>query len=97
MTFYPLRCLDANGHCGQWQGLGECGRNPAYMEQQCPRSCGHCDSWAWLYALRLGALHAPLACWAVPAERKSERCTAIASAVHRALSVPAGQVVPPSS
>ena len=93
------RCLDANGHCGQWQGLGECTRNPAYMEQECPRSCGHCDAWAWLYELSLGALHAPLACWAAPVERGAERCAAVETGVrlHGAVSVPGGQVVPPSS
>ena len=91
------KCLDTNGHCGQWQGLGECTRNPAYMEQQCPRSCGHCDAWAWLYELSLGVLHAPLACWASHELRLGASCAAIERAVQSAASVPAGQVVPPSS
>ena len=34
------KCLDKNGHCGQWKGLGECEKNAGYMAAACARSCG---------------------------------------------------------
>ena len=60
-------CIDSNGHCAQWKGLGECERNPGYMREACFKSCGSCDHWGWLYPLGLAQLHAKLACWAEPA------------------------------
>ena len=36
------------------------------MDSACPRSCGGCDEWDWLYALGLGALHHTLQCWRRP-------------------------------
>ena len=44
LTLQP-KCLDANGHCGQWRDLGECERNPGYMAAKCPRSCSKCAPW----------------------------------------------------
>ena len=61
------KCLDANGHCGQWKHLGECERNPGFMRAGCKRSCGSCDSWDWLYPLGLATLHERLECWVDPA------------------------------
>ena len=63
LTLAP-RCVDTNGHCGQWRDKLECERNAGFMDGACPRACGGCAKWEWLYALRLGALHPLLACWA---------------------------------
>lgn len=35
-------CKDSMPKCVSWAGTGECARNQAYMESQCPRSCGKC-------------------------------------------------------
>lgn len=85
------RCVDANGHCGQWQQKGECERNPGYMDAQCPRSCGQCEGWDWLYELRLGSLHQPLACWANPSSRGGEPCVALERRLGASWRWPAGE------
>jgi len=35
--------LDDSVACPQWARLGECAKNPNYMAQTCPLSCGVCD------------------------------------------------------
>lgn len=35
-------CLDGNDACEHWASLGECKKNPAYMESTCRLSCGVC-------------------------------------------------------
>ncbi len=37
-------CVDNNVNCGYWAGVGECQRNPAYMNVNCRRSCRLCTS-----------------------------------------------------
>ena len=44
-------CVDRNIHCASWERAGECSRNPAYMLENCKKSCSkdgnqHCPSWA---------------------------------------------------
>ena len=58
------KCVDTNGHCGQWRALGECEKNKAYMRAACPNACGGCEAWGWLYDAGLGPLHERLSCWA---------------------------------
>lgn len=37
-------CADLHGHCKVWQGRGFCGNKyKAWMEQNCPHSCGICE------------------------------------------------------
>lgn len=39
----PLRkCYDISGHCPWWWGQGECTKNPNFMREQCPKTCGVC-------------------------------------------------------
>jgi hypothetical protein len=33
-------CKDANTECASWAKSGECTKNPAYMDEACPASCG---------------------------------------------------------
>eukprot|EP00932_Pfiesteria_piscicida_P009987 SRR837773.20831.p1 GENE.SRR837773.20831~~SRR837773.20831.p1 ORF type:complete len:412 (+),score=41.54 SRR837773.20831:35-1237(+) len=35
-------CSDSGEHCAAWATSGECGRNAAYMQVHCRRSCGQC-------------------------------------------------------
>jgi hypothetical protein len=35
-------CKDGNSSCASWASRGECTRNPAYMHQNCKRSCNKC-------------------------------------------------------
>lgn len=35
-------CKDLNQYCSYWQSQGECEKNPAYMNQNCPTSCNAC-------------------------------------------------------
>ena len=35
-------CVDGNDTCEHWASLGECKKNPAYMESACRLSCGVC-------------------------------------------------------
>merc|ERR1719476_662714 len=38
-------CNDRSQHCGSWSQQGYCsGTHEAYMQQNCPRSCGHCGA-----------------------------------------------------
>lgn len=37
-------CYDLSGHCPFWEHKGECRKNPAFMEEQCRLTCGHCES-----------------------------------------------------
>ena len=74
------KCVDTNGHCGQWKHKGECERNPGYMGLSCGQSCGQCASWEWLYELQLGSLHQPLACWALP-HRNTDECAPVERAM----------------
>ncbi|KAL1527708.1 hypothetical protein AB1Y20_009093 [Prymnesium parvum] len=38
-------CVDEAGElCESWARAGECSRNPAYMQNQCKRSCEMCDT-----------------------------------------------------
>lgn len=39
----PLRhCFDISGHCAYWYARDECRKNPPFMEEQCPKTCGIC-------------------------------------------------------
>lgn len=41
----PLRkCFDLSGHCPYWHHHGECRKNRAFMEDQCPLTCGFCET-----------------------------------------------------
>ena len=35
-------CIDNNGYCPYWAGIGECEANPNYMLVHCKLSCGVC-------------------------------------------------------
>ena len=37
-------CEDTDSSCNTWAKSGECSRNPAYMSQNCPFSCGSCTA-----------------------------------------------------
>ena len=37
-------CFDRNEGCEFWASNGECGRNPTYMDDYCPKACNGCDS-----------------------------------------------------
>ena len=36
-------CTDGHKNCRAWSETGACARNPAYMLDECPRSCKVCD------------------------------------------------------
>ena len=38
-------CIDMSGHCGFWSvnPPGECNRNPGFMHDKCPLTCGVCN------------------------------------------------------
>jgi hypothetical protein len=38
-------CMDMSGHCGFWSvnPKGECDRNPGFMHDKCPLTCGVCS------------------------------------------------------
>ncbi|PNH08301.1 Aldo-keto reductase family 4 member C9, partial [Tetrabaena socialis] len=38
----PSTCADKQDQCGAWKAAGECARNPGFMAQSCPASCGSC-------------------------------------------------------
>jgi len=38
----PLNCLDKNVDCAYWASVDKCEKNPAYMLNNCPKSCGSC-------------------------------------------------------
>jgi curved DNA-binding protein CbpA len=41
----PLRkCFDLSGHCAYWKQTNQCKANPKFMEEECPLTCGHCES-----------------------------------------------------
>mmetsp|Transcript_6387 Transcript_6387/g.17799 ORF Transcript_6387/g.17799 Transcript_6387/m.17799 type:complete len:139 (+) Transcript_6387:615-1031(+) len=35
-------CLDQNDDCNSWADVGECEKNPSFMAENCPVSCGAC-------------------------------------------------------
>ncbi|KAF0300947.1 Zinc metalloproteinase nas-13 [Amphibalanus amphitrite] len=35
-------CEDQNEHCDYWARIGECARNPGYMNEFCARACNQC-------------------------------------------------------
>lgn len=37
-----VACEDGHGECEAWARRGDCGRDPAYMREACPLSCGSC-------------------------------------------------------
>ena len=37
------KCLDRELRCPYWASVGECQKNPNYMELHCAQSCGTCD------------------------------------------------------
>ncbi|PNW83828.1 hypothetical protein CHLRE_04g217931v5 [Chlamydomonas reinhardtii] len=39
----PGACTDLHDQCKHWERMGECKKNPAYMESHCGRSCGACE------------------------------------------------------
>lgn len=38
----PTSCQDSNEMCAEWAFFGECEKNPGYMLEGCPLSCGIC-------------------------------------------------------
>ncbi|XP_035826903.1 uncharacterized protein LOC101854104 [Aplysia californica] len=51
LTHYPEveSCADSQQYCSYWAKIGECQRNPNYMNQNCKLSCDVCDktgSWS---------------------------------------------------
>ena len=38
----PPPCIDSNTSCDDWASIGECGRNPTYMSDACPKACNQC-------------------------------------------------------
>jgi len=43
-SLYPVGtgCIDKNYHCHAWASLGECSKNPVYMQRVCMKSCSVC-------------------------------------------------------
>ena len=37
-------CKDEHDECPQWQALGECEKNPRYMDVHCMKTCQKCLS-----------------------------------------------------
>merc|ERR1712018_1119440 len=37
-------CSDSNPHCASWASQGECKKNPGFMDTNCAKSCGKCES-----------------------------------------------------
>jgi len=35
-------CRDLNRYCSSWRRLGQCRKNPGYMNVYCKKSCGRC-------------------------------------------------------
>ncbi|KAK9805139.1 hypothetical protein WJX72_001482 [[Myrmecia] bisecta] len=35
-------CIDADARCSEWAGMGECEKNPGYMNSSCRLSCKRC-------------------------------------------------------
>ena len=35
-------CVDEDDNCAQWAAMGECTKNPAFMESSCKASCNAC-------------------------------------------------------
>ena len=35
-------CIDRHDDCPGWTSQGECFKNPAFMRDSCPMSCGIC-------------------------------------------------------
>lgn len=42
----PSACADYNDNCANWKAAGECGKNSAFMEQTCRKSCNECEACA---------------------------------------------------
>lgn len=42
----PSACADYNANCATWKAAGECGKNSAFMEQTCRKSCNECEACA---------------------------------------------------
>jgi len=38
------KCTDHNSFCPEWANLGECKKNPQYMNLYCKKSCKKCQS-----------------------------------------------------
>nr|CAD7263089.1 unnamed protein product [Timema shepardi] len=38
-----VKCEDHNQHCERWATIGECAKNPDYMNIYCARACGACS------------------------------------------------------
>ena len=37
-----LRCADSNEGCSSWAAMGECAKNPGFMNDACRKSCNRC-------------------------------------------------------
>ena len=45
MVVPATSCLDRSGwECEDWMAKGECERNPGFMKDECPKSCGLCEA-----------------------------------------------------
>ena len=36
-------CTDSNQYCSSWARIGECQKNPSYMNESCRKSCNQCN------------------------------------------------------
>ena len=43
ITFSSVDCLDYSPECPKWADGGECTSNPAYMIENCQKTCGFCE------------------------------------------------------
>lgn len=42
LIIHPKNCIDLSGHCPWWDSQGECKKNPLFMQETCPLTCGIC-------------------------------------------------------
>ena len=38
-------CTDSNQYCSSWARIGECQKNPSYMNESCRKSCNQCKNY----------------------------------------------------
>jgi len=69
-------CADQEGDCVGWARAGECDKNPRYLHQHCPKSCGQCPDYGDEATTVTGAVMG-----AAPASRADTRAAAFSGAV----------------
>ena len=67
-----VECTDKQAICAKWASDGECGRNPAFMHLECPRSCAKCPASGKAPDAAMAARSTP--CTASPIASGSMRC-----------------------